>query len=132
HAARDPEEHRKQVRERTDAKEELERRLARRLRLAPPRSDLQPVTPRRLSDLLPEGTAFVDLLHYADFVSDPQGPDPKGKKPIERYVAFILRRGQAPARVELKEAARIDDAWAAWRKALTAARPDDPAERAAA
>jgi CHAT domain-containing protein len=132
HPARDPEEQRKEVQKRTDAKEDLERRLARRLRLAPPRTDPRPLTPRRLSDSLPEGAAFVDLLRYTDVEYDPRVPGHKGRKRTDRYVAFVLGRGRPAARVELKDAAPIEDAWAAWGKAITAARPDESAERQAA
>jgi CHAT domain-containing protein/tetratricopeptide (TPR) repeat protein len=132
HPARDPEEHRQEVQKRTDAKEDLERRLARQLRLAPPRNDPQQVTPKRLSELLPEGAAFVDLLRYIDMERDPAVPGKKGEKRAPRYVAFVLCRGRPPARIDLKEAAALDAAWAAWHQALTARRPDEPAERRAA
>jgi CHAT domain-containing protein/Tfp pilus assembly protein PilF len=132
HPGRDPEENRKEVQKRTDAKEDLERRLARQLQLAPPRTDRKLLTPQRLSELLPEGAAFVDLLRYTDVERDPKVPGKKGEKYTERYAAFVLRRGAPPARVELKEEAAIDAAWADWRKAITADRPDEPAERRAA
>jgi CHAT domain-containing protein/Tfp pilus assembly protein PilF len=132
HPARDPEENRKEVQRRIETKEELERRLARQLKLAPPRADRKEVTPRRLSELLPEGAAFVDLLRYTDVERDPQVPGKRGEKYTERYAAFVLRRGVPAARVELREAAAIDAAWADWRKAITADRPDEPAERRAA
>jgi CHAT domain-containing protein/tetratricopeptide (TPR) repeat protein len=132
HPGRDPGQHRKDVEQRTEAKEELERRLARQLKVAPRRTDRKQVTPRRLSELLPEAAAFVDLLRYTDVERDPKVPGKKGEKYTERYAAFVLRRGAPPARVELKEAAAIDAAWADWRKAITADRPDEPAERRAA
>src|SRR5262249_53300332 len=56
----------------------------------------------------------------------------KGEKRTERYVAFVVRRGRAVARVELGEAAAIDAARATWRQAITATRPDEGAERRAA
>src|SRR5262249_8989470 len=46
--------------------------------------------------------------------------------------AFVVRPGRAVARVELGDAGMIERAWAAWRQAITATRPDDEAERAAA
>jgi CHAT domain-containing protein/Tfp pilus assembly protein PilF len=129
---RDPEAHRQEVLRRSEAKEELEKRLARQLKLTPPRTDRKAVTPQRLCELLPEGAAFIDVLHYTDFDWDPAVPGWKGQKAIPRYVAFVLRRGRPAVRVELSEAAPIDAAWAAWRKAITAARPNEKAEREAA
>jgi tetratricopeptide (TPR) repeat protein len=130
--ARDPEEYRKEVQKRTEAKEDLERRLARRLKLAPPRTDPGQSTPQRLAALLPEGAAFVDLLRYGEYEQDPRVPGKKGETYAERYVAFVSCRGRPAARVELQEAAAIEAAWADWRKAITADRPDESAERRAA
>jgi CHAT domain-containing protein len=132
HPLPDPAEHRKEVQKRTDAKEELEKRLARQLHLDAPPTDSRDLTPRRLSELLPGGAAFIDLLRYGDFEQDPKVPGLKGQKYTPRYVAFVLRKGKPAARVELKEAAPIDAAWAAWHKAITAKDPDDKAEREAA
>jgi CHAT domain-containing protein len=129
---RDAQEHQQEVLRRSDAKEELEKRLARQLKLAPPRTDPRPLTPKRLGELLPEGAAFVDLLRYFDFTWDPAAPGRKGRKRTPHYAAFVLRRGQPPARVELGAAAPIDAAWGAWHKSITAARPDEKAEREAA
>ncbi len=132
HPARDAEEHRKEVEKRTEAKEGLERRLARRLQLAPPRTDPGQVTPARLAELLPADAAFIDLLHYTDTEYDPRTPGKKGEKRTPRYVAFVVRKGQPVARVELNEAAPIDAARDALREAITAPRPDEAAERRAA
>src|SRR5439155_13783714 len=73
------------------------------------------------ADALPRGAVFVDLVRYA------AGKD---GRPAPRYAAFVLRPGQAPARVELGEAGPIEEAWVAWRRAITAGRPDrDAAEK---
>jgi CHAT domain-containing protein len=128
---RDAEAHRAAVQKFTEEKEGLEKRIAARLKLAP----LPPATAptlQQLTERLPAGTVLVDLYRYTDFEQDPEVKGKKGEKHTPRYVAFVLAPGKAAVRVELKEAAPIDAAWAAWHKAITAARPDDKAERDAA
>jgi CHAT domain-containing protein len=128
---RDPEAHRAAVQKLTDEKEDLEKRIVARLRLVP----LPPATaatPQKLAERLPDGTAFVDLYRYINYEQDPRVKGKKGERRTPRYVAFVLWPGKAAVRVELEEAAPIEDAWAAWRQAITADRPDDQAERAAA
>jgi CHAT domain-containing protein len=128
---RDPDKQRAEVQKLTDAKEDLEKRIARKLQLAA----LKPVTTpplKRLGETLPAGAAFVDFYRYTDLEQDPKVKGKKGEKRTPRYAAFVVRRGQDVARVELNEAAPIERAWAAWHKALTAARPDEKAERQAA
>jgi CHAT domain-containing protein/Tfp pilus assembly protein PilF len=115
----------------TEAKEELEKRVAARLDLAPPPAGARP-TPAALSASRPAGTAYVDLYRYEDWGRDGGVRGAAGTKHTPRYVAFVLRRGGPPVRVELTEAAPIDDAWASWHRALTAARPDERTERGAA
>jgi CHAT domain-containing protein len=132
HPAPDPKAHLREVQERTDAKEDLERRLARQLTLAPIRNDRKQGTPGQLSERLPLGATFVDLLRYTDFEWDPKMPGRKGEKGTDRYVAVVLCKDKNPVRVELKEAAPIDDASAAWLRAITATRSDEKAERDAA
>jgi hypothetical protein len=131
HPLRDPEQQRATVQQLTDAKEDLEKRIAARLKLAPGTAAAS-ATPKELAQALPNGTAFLDLYRYTDFEQDLNVKGKKGKKRTLRYVAFVLRPGQSAVRVELKEAVPIDDAWAAWQKALTADRRDDKAERESA
>jgi CHAT domain-containing protein len=128
---RDTDKQRQAVQRLTDAKEDLEKRIAQRLRLAalPP---MATPPPKRLTETLPADAAFVDFYHYIDLEQDPDLKGKKGERRTRRYVAFVVRRGRAAARVELGEAAPIERAWAAWRRALTATRPDEPAERRAA
>jgi CHAT domain-containing protein len=130
--AKDAREHRRLIEKLTREKEDLEKLLARELRLAPRRADTADLTPKRLRDLLSEGTAFVDVFKYTDFEQDPKLPGRKGAKHTPRYLAFVLRNDEAPVRVDLKEAATIEDAWAAWHKAITADRSDPKGEREAA
>jgi CHAT domain-containing protein/Tfp pilus assembly protein PilF len=129
--AADPEKRRAEVDRLTQEKEDLEKRIYARLKLAALPPAAVPA-PRRLGELLPAGAAFVDLYRYSEFAHDPAAPGNTGTRHTDRYVAFVLRPGRAPARVELNEAAPIDAARAAWREAITAARPDPAAERPAA
>jgi CHAT domain-containing protein len=128
---RDAERQRADVQTLTDAKEDLEKRLARKLNLVP-LAPVAPVTARRLAERLPERAAFVDLYRYTYFEQDPRIKGKKGERRVDRYAAFVLRHGRPVARVELGEAAAIERAWATWREAITATRPDEPAERRAA
>jgi CHAT domain-containing protein len=128
---RDPDKQRAEVQKLTDAKEDLEKRIASKLQLAA----LKPMTTppvKRLLETLPADAAFVDFYRYTDFEQDPKVKGKKGEGRTPRYVAFVVRRGQDVARVELGEGAAIERAWAEWRKAITAARPDEKAERQAA
>jgi CHAT domain-containing protein len=128
---RDLDAHRAAVQKLTDAKEDLEKRIARKLKLAAPTA-VAATSPKRLAENLLDGTAFVDFYRYVDFEWDPDVKGRKGEKRTPRYAAFVIDKGSEVARVELKEAAPIEVAWAAWHKALTADRPDAQDEREAA
>lgn len=67
--------------------------------------------PEDLANALPEKTAFVDIVRFARF-------DSKSKKQTPAYVAFVIASGKEPRRVDLGDAAPIDDLAAAWRKAI--------------
>ncbi len=121
----------KAVREATDRKEELERQLARQLRIAPA-ADAGPGSPADLAARLPAGAAFVDFLRYVDFDQDPAKPGRDGERRTPRYVAFVTAAGKPGTRIDLPDAAAVEAAWAAWRAAITAPRQDPAAERAAA
>jgi CHAT domain-containing protein len=125
---RDPEQQKAAVQKLTDDKEDLEKRIAAKLQLAP-QAAATSSTPKQLAQALPAETAFVDLYRYLDFGQDPAVKGNKGARYRLRYVAFILWRGQSAVRVELTEAAAIERAWTAWHKALVADRPDAKAER---
>jgi CHAT domain-containing protein len=129
---RDADAHRKLVEQLTETKEDLEKRIAAKLKLAP----LHPATaspkPKLLHAALPDDAVFVDLYRYFYFEQDPKVKGRKGEKRTPSYVAFVLRKDKPDIRVELKEAKPIDDAWAAWHKAITADRYDEKAERQAA
>src|SRR5262249_8502589 len=112
-------------------KEDLEKRLARRLRLAPPTPLSAPAAARDLIDRLPAGVAFVDFLRYTHIELDPDRPGRKGERSTPRYLAFVLRQRRPAVPVELGTAQEVDGAWAAWRKALAANHPEERAAAAA-
>lgn len=97
-------------------KEELQRALAARLRLAAPADDT--AHPFDLADALPPGAAFVDLIGYVRMEQDPRVPGADGFKAIPHYAAFVLSRGGRPERVELGPMIPIDDAVETWRRAI--------------
>lgn len=99
----------------TEQKEELEKRLARRLReVHLPVADAHS-TPEKLRTALPPGTAFIDLMLYSNLAQP--GPDPKTFQ--QHYTAYVIRRDQAPVRIELGPAEPIHQALAAWRELIT-------------
>jgi hypothetical protein len=115
---RDPTFHRQRLRQLNDQKERLERELA--ARSAPFRRQREPgrVTATDLVQKLPPQSVFIDLLRYVRFEQDPKVPGEKGQKVTVRYLAFVLRPGKPPVRVELGEAGPIDAAVAAWQPGL--------------
>jgi CHAT domain-containing protein len=118
--------HRRAVQQGTAAKEELEQRLARQLRLAAPAAAAQPpLPPQHLIDRLPAGVAFVDCYRYTHFRFDPKVRGRKGETRTPAYVAFVLQRQRPPVRVELGSAAALEGAWAAWHKALLTNSPEE-------
>jgi CHAT domain-containing protein/Flp pilus assembly protein TadD len=94
----------------SDRKDQLEKALVAKL---PHLADVQvPFT--ALTASLPEDAALVDLYRY---VSWPKAATTWGPP---HYVAFVLRSGRVPVRVELGPAQAIDKALAAWRQAIAA------------
>jgi CHAT domain-containing protein len=129
---RDAQAHRQAVAQLTQAKEDLEKRIAQKLpvRAIPPAAAA--TTAKQLSAALPPGAVFVDLIRYVYSEYDPRTPGVKGRNLTTSYVAFVARTGQPVARVELGAALPIEKAWAAWHKALLAPAGDPKTERAAA
>lgn len=109
--------HRREVEELTRKKEALEKELALALRLPLPSGKTYEITPARLQSALSDGTAFIDVIHYLNFDQDPKVPGRKGVKHTARYLAYIVMPKRI-LRADLKEAAPIEKAWAAWRKAI--------------
>jgi CHAT domain-containing protein len=75
---------------------------------------VRPLTHEQVAATLPEGTALVDVFRYTrDRGSGTARPEPD-------YLAFVLRRGSGPRRIELGRAAAIDAAINRWRQQLEA------------
>jgi CHAT domain-containing protein/tetratricopeptide (TPR) repeat protein len=129
--AKDAAEHKKKLDELTDAKENLEKQLARQLGLHQPTPAAE-TSPQQLSKALPQETAFIDLVRYTDFAKDPKVPGKKGERRTPRFMAFVLLSGKPAVRVDLGEAAPIEQAWTAWREAIVNNRPDRQAAAALA
>src|SRR5262249_19215356 len=107
----------REVQQLTDRKEYLERELSRRLpALAAAQWDRS--GPADLQAKLPTHTAFLDLFRYILFEQDPQVAGKAGERQTLCYVAFVVQAGRPIQRVELGEAAPIERALDAWRRAL--------------
>jgi CHAT domain-containing protein/Tfp pilus assembly protein PilF len=99
-------------------KENLERELALKSAAYRQAKEAGRLGPAEIAALIPEGTALLDLFEYTHS-SPPKGG--KGKFEREtRLVAFVLRKGQAIAQIDLGAALPITRAVVNWRKALTA------------
>jgi CHAT domain-containing protein/Tfp pilus assembly protein PilF len=120
----DPKAHAEHLKKLTEEKEEAEQQLACRLKVTAPTAKRAVVTPDDLIGALPRDTAFVDLLRYWSFDQDPKVPGKKGETWTLRYLAFVLRPGQPLKRVELGEAAPIEEALKQWRREITDWQPD--------
>jgi CHAT domain-containing protein/tetratricopeptide (TPR) repeat protein len=101
--------HARRLKELTDAKEELERRLARQLKLTAPSAAAR-LTSEALREQLPEKAVFLDLVRYLTLQ-----PGPGDEQRAARYAAFVVRKGEPTQRVELGEAAPIEEALRRWR-----------------
>jgi CHAT domain-containing protein/Tfp pilus assembly protein PilF len=95
------------LQELTQRKEDLERELA--TKLPELRAAQAPYTD--LAERLPGDAAFVDLHRYLHREKGAQERRP-------HYVAFVQRKGRSVRRVELGRAEPIEQALAAWRKAI--------------
>jgi CHAT domain-containing protein/Flp pilus assembly protein TadD len=99
------------LRQLSDRKDQLEKALVAKL----PHMGDAPLPVLALTAALPEDAAFLDLYRYKH---RPQ----EGKTWRPHYVAFVLRKGRDPLRVELGLAEPIEKALAAWRKDIAAGR----------
>jgi CHAT domain-containing protein/tetratricopeptide (TPR) repeat protein len=107
----------------TVRKDRLESDLARAVPELAQEKDLARRTPDDLAGRLPADAAFIDLFRYVCFEFDPARPGLKGKKRTPCYVAFLVAPGSKLVRVELGEAAAIDEVVTRWRQAIYAWRP---------
>jgi CHAT domain-containing protein len=120
------------VREWTDRKEDLERRLAVRIPALAQLRERDRQKPADLAAILPPQSVFIDWTRYDRLTEDPRKP---GHRLIVRtpcYVAFVVQTGQPARRIELGEAGPIEEALEQWRTSLSRWRPGETEDRAAA
>jgi CHAT domain-containing protein/Tfp pilus assembly protein PilF len=110
--AADSKAHYQRLQKLSQDKVDLEQQLAKLLPVFGRRQALLRQGHQALVKKLPPGTVFIDLLRYVRFEQNPKRP---GK---HCYVAFVLCHGQPVTRVDLLQAAAIDQAVAAWRSAI--------------
>jgi CHAT domain-containing protein len=116
--AADPKAHLRHLQKLSEDKVDLEQQLAKLLPDFARRQALQRQLHTALIKKLPPGTVFIDLLHYVRFEWNRKRPRKEKPRCTPCYAAFLLRRGQLVQRVELLQAAAIDQAVAAWRAAI--------------
>jgi CHAT domain-containing protein/tetratricopeptide (TPR) repeat protein len=75
----------------------------------------QTVGPASVLEALPAGTALIDLFRYTRSLLDPT-THVAGSE--DRYVAFVVRAGSSPQRVELGPATPIDRLVEEWRQSV--------------
>jgi tetratricopeptide (TPR) repeat protein len=107
----------REVQQLADRKESLERELGRSLPAlaAAQRAHSRPAD---LQAQLPPYTAFIDLSRYIRFEQDPQVAGKAGERRTPCYVAFVVQAGCPTERVELGEAATMEQVLDAWRRAI--------------
>jgi CHAT domain-containing protein len=100
--------HARQIRELNEKLASLEAELARVVAWRPRSPE-----PEQVAATLPEGTALVDILRYTH--SSPPAPGQDHPSSELRYIAFVVRPGIPPRRVDLGRADQIDTALGIWR-----------------
>jgi CHAT domain-containing protein len=101
------------LRQLTQAREDLEARLAQRLPALKRQRELERLAPADLVRLLPPGSAVVELFRYRR-----QGQP--GTADAWHYTAFMLQHGRPVERIELGTAGPPEQALRRWRQALQA------------
>jgi len=98
-----------------ERKEELERELARRSRSFQEKRRLDGTSSRQVCAGLARDEAVVDVLRYERAASRPD------EEATDRYLAVVLRGGQCaePVRVDLGDAAEVDQAIARYRRKVS-------------
>jgi CHAT domain-containing protein/tetratricopeptide (TPR) repeat protein len=102
------EQHAQELRALADRRAALEAELARAVGWDP-----RPPSPAQVAAALPPRAALVDLLGYTHSSAPVKG-EHRLRREV-RYVAFVVRAGGPPRRVEVGPAAPIDGALARWR-----------------
>ncbi|HZF47968.1 MAG TPA: CHAT domain-containing tetratricopeptide repeat protein [Polyangiaceae bacterium] len=109
-----PEHYRRDLAALAHARQKLEAAVSQRS--APFRAEHRPVTLPEVQAKIPDGAALVEISRYRPFDPRAEGRRSSWGKP--RYVAYVLRRAGEPTFVDLGEAAPLDAAVDALRRAL--------------
>jgi CHAT domain-containing protein/Tfp pilus assembly protein PilF len=119
---------RRQIRELSDEKEELERELSLESEAFREERAVERLSPAELRMALPEGVVLVDLLEYERQArSEAEG---RVGAPSKRHLAaFLVAAGRDLRRVDLGLSAPIREAVAAWRAAVPVRGTHDPARK---
>jgi CHAT domain-containing protein len=115
--AADPETYRAKIKPLEEEVEELEAKIS--SRSAEFRAQSQPVALDAIQAALPEGSALIEFVVYTPREL------PTGKRKPPRYLAYLLAAQGQPRWVDLGDAAIIDRAIDAWRRALRDPRRTD-------
>lgn len=110
----DPAQYRAKIARLEGEGEQLEAQVS--ARSAEFRTQVQPATLERVQQAIPDNAALVEMVLYTPFNARARTPGERFGH--ARYAAYVLRRGGAPAFVDLGEAAPIDSAVARLRMAL--------------
>jgi CHAT domain-containing protein/Flp pilus assembly protein TadD len=129
---RDAAKHAQEVRALTEAKENLEKELARKLNLELLAAHAAPPPPRRLAAALPVDAVFLDFYRYTHYEYDAAAAAAKRWRRTPHYVVFVLGEGRPAVRVELGETAPLEQAWSQWHTAITRNAPVEHERKAAA
>jgi CHAT domain-containing protein len=125
-----------------DERDALERELAKAVPLLQRARELDALEPDALLALLPEHAVLIDFVRYTRFEFDSDEPGKAGEMRTPSYAAFVLAKTPLPpaplprsgregrtsiVRIELSDAAPIDETIAAWRHMIQKiAGEDDP------
>jgi CHAT domain-containing protein len=112
------EERGKRLAELSEQRNGLERELATALPVLAQWKQRDALSAEDLSKTLPVASVFVDFVAYVRLAQDPQIKGHAGESFADSYAAFVVAPGKPAARVELGPLRPINEAIAAWRKAI--------------
>jgi len=108
----------KVLRDLTERKESLERRLATEFPEFAADSVAAEVSPDQLASHLPDQSAFIDFLRYNNATPYTKSDGSVDLKKTPHYLATLLQRDQSVLCIDLGEAAPIETLIADWRRAV--------------
>jgi CHAT domain-containing protein len=115
-----PEERDKKLAALTDQRDRLERELAAALPVLTQWKERDALGANDLSKALPVASFFIDFVAYVRLEQDAKVKGHAGQTLTDSFTAFIIAPGKPAVRVELGPSAPINQAIAAWRKAIEA------------